>query len=49
MNGKRRKYLNTIAKSLNYYVRTMEGFAAHPTYFDKSVIEFLDKIIKEED
>ncbi len=46
MDAKRRDYLHTIVNDLHYYIRTMNGFAPHPTYFDKDIIKYLDSVVK---
>ena len=48
MTSQREDYLNAIALDLCSYIRTLEGFAPHPTYLDESVIDFLDGVVAEE-
>ena len=47
MTEERRKYLNDVAVNLYDYIRTVEGFAPHPMYFDDGVIDYLDNIVRE--
>ncbi len=45
MDDARCEYLSRVASELCSHIRTIDGFAPHPTYLDEGVMDFLDDII----